>query len=100
VQGAREKGGKIMATINEGNGKYKASIVEVCKRINAYKAQHANHVIKMLTNPYNRLVVKVYDESIGVMSGDDLIMVIEYLTDNTIGKVLELADEHTDGRFW
>jgi hypothetical protein len=87
-----------MATINEGNGKYKANIAEVCKRINEYKAQHANHVIKMLTNPYNRLVVKIYDESI---EGEgNLIMVVEYLTDNTIGQVLALADEHKDGRFW
>jgi len=87
-----------MATINEGNGKYKANIAEVCKRINEYKAQHANHVIKMLTNPYNGLVVKIYDESI---EGDgNLIFVVEYLTDKTIGQVLALADEHKDGRFW
>ena len=87
-----------MATIDEGNGKYKASIAEVCKRINEYKAQHANHMIKMLTNPYNRLVVKVYDESI---EGEgDLIMVVEYLTDKTIDQVLALADVHHDGRFW
>ena len=88
-----------MATINEGNGKYKANIAEVCKRINEYKAQHANHVITMLTNPYNRLVVKIYDDSLG-MADANLIMVVEYLTDNTIGKVLALADEHKDSRFW
>lgn len=85
-----------MATIDEGNGKYKANIAEVCKRINNYKSQHINHVIKMLTNPYNRLVVKVYDET----NEGELIMIVEYLTENTIEKVLELADEHKDGRFW
>ena len=84
-----------MAVINEGNGRYKTNIAEVCKRINEYKVQHGNHVIKMLANPYNRLVVKIYDESI-----DELIMVVEYLTDNTIEQVLALADEHRDGRFW
>ena len=84
-----------MAVINEGNGRYKTNIAEVCKRINEYKAYHGNHVIEMLTNPYNRLVVKIYDESI-----DELIMVVEYLTDNTIEQVLALADEHRDGRFW
>lgn len=88
-----------MATINEGNGKYKANIAEVCKRINEYKAQHANHVIKMLTNPYNPLVVKIYDESPNA-GAEGLIMVVEYLTDNTISQVLALADEHEDGRFW
>ena len=88
-----------MATINEGNGRYKVHISEVCKRINEYKAQHTNHVITMLTNPYNQLVVKIYDETLD-RGAEGLIMVVEYLTDNTIGQVLALADIHTDGRFW
>jgi hypothetical protein len=89
-----------MATINEGMGRYKVSIQGVCERINEYKASHQNHVIAMHTNPYNRLVVKIYDESIGIIAGDDLIMVVEYLTDRTIGRVIGLADIHRDGRYW
>ena len=88
-----------MATINEGNGRYKANIAEVCERINQYKEQHPKHIIVALTNPYNQLVVKLYDETVGSID-DALIMVVEYLTEKTIDQVTACADEHRDGRFW
>lgn len=88
-----------MAIVNEGDGRYKTNIAEVCKRINAYKAAHPDHVIVALTNPYNRLVVKLYDDTIGGIS-ESLIMVVEYLTDKTIDQVVACADEHKDGRYW
>lgn len=84
-----------MATINEGNGRYKANIAEVCERINKYKEQNPTHVIVVRTNPYNQLVAKLYDKT-----NDLLIMVVEYLTENTIDQVTACADEHHDGRFW
>ena len=88
-----------MATIDEGNGRYKSNIKDVCNRIKEYKEKHPDHIIEMLTNPYNSLVIKIYDITLN-KGADGLIMIIEYLTPKTIDQVLALSDEHRDGRFW
>jgi uncharacterized FlaG/YvyC family protein len=91
-----------MVFCNVGAGRYRTNITEVCRRINEYKEQHHGHVIRALTNPYNPLVVKIYDETIEETTEIPYhcVMVVEYLTEKTIDQVTALADIHKDGRFW
>ena len=84
-----------MAIYNDGNGKRKMSVQKITEEITQYRKNHPEAPIRALTNPYNRLVVKMQDLQRG-----ELIATVEYCTDRTVDQITALADIHEDGRFW
>jgi hypothetical protein len=87
----------------EENERYRISISDALDYVQQIRLNHPNAKIRMLTNPYNRHVVKIgvieYDESYGTEVGKE-VATVEQLTEHTEAILLKTGDYAEDGRFW